>query len=130
MSAIFHIVYIALQWCSNITGFTYKEINIIAYYLLIPLVYFYLIDRIIKKRIFVPSLIVFWLLMLLIAPSFKELAEVAFDGSVVFLKAFSLIGWNYVVASVIICVVIPLIVFCVLLYFAYPKIFKRDLVHD
>jgi hypothetical protein len=44
--------------------------------------------------------------------------------SVDFLKSFRFLGWNYVVSSVMICVIFPGIVFLVMLHLAFPTFFK------
>jgi hypothetical protein len=43
-----------------------------------------------------------------------------FQKSVDLLLGFALLGWNYIVASVLICVVFPVVVFAIMLHFAYP----------
>ncbi len=44
--------------------------------------------------------------------------------SVDFLLSFQFLGWNYIVSSVLICVVFPAIVLFVMFHYAYPKIFS------
>ncbi|MBU4333336.1 MAG: hypothetical protein KKD07_02725 [Candidatus Omnitrophica bacterium] len=119
MSLVFNIIAYSLDFISYITGLTYKEINIIVYYMVIPFIYIALIDRISKKHflkvIFGIGIVMFFLSV----KNFHAFSEWFFDASVVFLKSFEQIGWNYVVASVIICVVIPGILFVLLFYYAY-----------
>ena len=52
--------------------------------------------------------------------SFGDWAK-AFDNSVKFLLWFKVIGWNYYVSSVIICVVVPVLIYCGLIYLCYDK---------
>ena len=52
MRSLFQHVYEVLKLISEITGFTYNEVNIIAYYILLPFLYIALADKIIKKHIF------------------------------------------------------------------------------
>jgi len=55
----------------------------------------------------------------LLINDFEKFSEWLFNYSAKFLNSFSYIGWNYVEASVIICVFIPIIVFSFLVYFAF-----------
>lgn len=125
MDLIFFIVYKALVMLSEWTGLSYNEINIVVYYILTPFVFFALIDKIIKK----PITTIGWLLVLIVSAFFIDdfgtFSDELFAGSVVFLKWFSIIGINYVAASVIICVILPAALFFILLHFAYPGLFYK-----
>jgi hypothetical protein len=114
-----------LLWLSKASGLSYNEVNVIAYYFLAPLVFLLLIDRIRGRFIFTPCFIVAWGALLVLVPRFSEFADWVFYRSVDVLDWFSWMGWNYTVASVIICVVLPGVVFLVLLYYAFPKLFGR-----
>lgn len=46
-----------------------------------------------------------------------------FRESVEFLLSLEIFGWNYVVSSVLVCVVFPAIVFAIMLRDAYPGFF-------
>lgn len=95
---------------------TYNEINIIVYYLIVPLTWTIMIDILIKKPITTILLVLAWgTIFILHHHDFKEWCDWAFDKSVEFLLWFKCIGWNYVVSSVIICVVIPIIIYAVLI---------------
>jgi hypothetical protein len=59
-------------------------------------------------------------------PDFSDFSDRLFELSVDFLLWFSVIGWNYIVASVIICVVIPLFVFIPLVHYAFPGFYRRS----
>ncbi|MFA6281520.1 MAG: hypothetical protein WCY05_03350 [Candidatus Omnitrophota bacterium] len=120
MQIIFSIVYYFLLFLSMITGLTYKEINIITYYILIPFIFICLIDKIIKKHISKIAFILGLLVFCLTIKNPRIYAKWLFDQSVIFLQRFEKIGWNYIVASVIICVIIPGILLCLLIYYAYP----------
>lgn len=110
MNTIFTIVFEILNWLSNISGFTYKEINIIVYYVIAPFVYLYFIDKIIGKNYLKIAFVTTTVTSLLIIDDFGVFSNYLFDKSVVFLKSFGFLGWNYVVASVMICVFLPLVV--------------------
>ncbi len=125
MNLIFRIIYLMLKAVSAATGLTYNEINIVVYYFIIPLVFSFLFDRIIKKYIFSVGFIFVWILGLFVIPNFSRFSDHLFDASVVFLNSFGFVGWNYIVASVMICVVAPTLIFAVLFYFAFPRLFRR-----
>ena len=116
MNDVFKFVYKILIGLSHLTGFSYKAINVIVYYMLIPLIYFYFIDKLIKKNWFKIGFLFSMLGLLLLVDNFEKFAVNVFDESVVFLNWFSIIGWNYVEASVIICVFLPLFFLGLLFY--------------
>jgi hypothetical protein len=107
---------------ASITGFTYNEINIIAYYIVLPFIYVFLIDRILRKHILKIAYAVGWIVVLLCIHSFREFSDQLFKGSVYFLQSFGAIGLDYVAASVVICVILPGVALVVLLYLAYPAL--------
>src|SRR4029434_8597158 len=102
-------VYQALLWLSAATGFSYQEVNVIVYFVLIPLVFIFLIDRIMKTWAFTLWSLVALTAFVLWVPDFSSLANLIFDASVAFLNGFSVVGLNYTQASVIICVIFPAI---------------------
>ena len=125
MNFIFRVIYLMLQAVSATTGLTYNEINIVVYYFLIPLPLLLLVDRIIKKYIFSLGFTLLWVMGLFSIPNFSRFSDNLFDASVVFLNSFGFIGWNYIVASVMVCVAAPALTFAVLFYFAFPHLFRR-----
>ena len=125
MQRTFHIVFLALQGLSAATGLSYNEINIVFYLFGVPLVLLFLADRILKKYVLTPALVISWIALLLWMPNFTGFCNWLFDASVVFLNSFGFVGWNYVVASVMVCVALPVVAFAVLLPFAFPKLFRR-----
>jgi hypothetical protein len=122
MNPIFHAVAQTLYWIAAVTGFTYNEINLIAYYIILPFVYVALVDRIFHKHILKIIYVVAWVAMLCLVKDFSAFSNTLFNGSVDFLLWFSHFGLNYVSASVVICVLLPMIVFIVLLLVAFPKL--------
>ena len=102
---------------AKLTGLTYNEVNIIVYYLLIPLSWAVMIDYIAGLPFLSPMYIIAWIIFLWKDPmKFRDRCDWAFMKSVDFLLLFKRIGWNYVVSSVIICVVVPLLIYIELLY--------------
>jgi hypothetical protein len=122
MNIIFNIVAWSLELIAQLTGFTYNEINIIAYYILLPFVYVALIDRIIGKHFIKAVYVVSWTVVLCVMKDFSAFSNALFDASVIFLRWFSHVGMNYVVASVVICVVLPIFVLVGLLRWAFPSL--------
>lgn len=118
MNIIFNATAASLELISWITGLTYKEINVIVYYFLIPFIYVVLLDKICRKHFFKATFLAVFFIFLLFLKNFRVFAERLFDRSVEFLLGFKLIGWDYVTASVIVCVVIPAAIFFILFYYA------------
>ena len=123
MNVVFQIVYSLLKWISQVTGFTYNEVNIIAYYIILPFAYVVLADRILKKHVLKALYIAGVAACLLSIGNFREFSDWLFQKSVDFLLSFQFLGWDYMVSSVLICVVFPAIVFLVMFHYAYPRFF-------
>ena len=114
---IFAVVAGAEHIIAKLTGATYNEVNIVIYYLLIPLSWAAMIDYITKMPFLSIMYIIAWIIFLRKDPmKFRDRCDWAFIKSVDFLLWFKKIGWNYVVSSVIICVVIPLLIYVELIY--------------
>ena len=102
---------------AKLTGATYNEVNIIVYYLLIPLSWAVMVDYITMLPFLSLMYIIAWVIFLWKDPmKFRDRCDWAFDKSVDFLLWFKKIGWNYVVSSVIICVVVPVLIYVELIY--------------
>jgi hypothetical protein len=125
MNLVFRIVADSLNWIASSTGFTYNEINIIAYYIILPFVYVALVDRILKKHFLKCAYILAWGVLIILIPSFRAFSDALFQYSVDFLLVFGDVGLNYVAASVVICVILPGLVFAVLCLFAFPSLQRR-----
>lgn len=107
------------MFLSKITGFSYKEINIIIWFIINPMSWLFLIDKIKGKHYFKIGFVAFVILVLLCIKDFLEFSNKLFDMSADLLIGFNPIGMNYTVASVVICLLIPLIVYVVLIRKAY-----------
>lgn len=118
METVFQIVYLLLVYGARLTGLTYNEINIVVYYMIIPMVYLAMLDKIVGKHVF-KSVFAGLILLVILLTEFEKFSDGLFELSVKFLLAFKVIGWNYTVASVLICVVVPLQAFALLFYFSY-----------
>ena len=121
MNTVFQIVYSLLKWSAEITGFTYNEVNIIAYYILLPFAYVVLADKILKQHVLKIMYVAAITIILFTIKDFTAFSNWLFQKSVDFLLSFEVLGWNYIVASVLICVVFPALTFAVMFHFAYPK---------
>lgn len=127
MSGLFQIVYLLLKGISELTGFSYNEINIIVYYIILPFIYIWLADKIWKKHVLKIAYIVLVTIFLIRIPDFESFSNWLFARSVDFLNSFGFLGWNYVEASVWICVILPGIVLLIMLCYAFPR-FKELLI--
>ena len=119
MNTVFWITANLLNQVAKWTGMTYNEINIIVYYLIIPLTWTVMLDLIIGAPLFTPLLLLAWMYILTklrTKRNFRIWCDWAFFKSRDFLLYFKRIGWNYIVSSVIICVVVPIIIYGLLMW--------------
>jgi hypothetical protein len=117
MLPIFAVVAGLEHIVAKLTGATYNEVNIIVYYLLIPLSWTVMVDYITMLPFLTPMYIIVWVIFLWKDQmKFRDRCDWAFDRSVEFLLWFKKIGWNYVVSSVIICVVVPVLIYVELIW--------------
>jgi len=119
LETIFKITYQFLKYLEAITGFTYREINIIIWFFIIPLVWLSLWDKIKNTHKFKIIGSVLIGVTLLLVPNFNGFSNQLFSMSQDFLNVFNPLGSNYVKSSVIICVAIPLVITGVLIKRAY-----------
>ncbi|WP_288275785.1 hypothetical protein [uncultured Prevotella sp.] len=117
MLPIFAVVAGLEHIIAKLTGATYNEVNIIVYYLLIPLSWVVMVDYITMMPFLTPMYIIACVIFLWKDQmKFRDRCNWAFDRSVEFLLWFKKIGWNYVVSSVIICVVVPVLIYVELIW--------------
>ena len=107
----------ALQNIAQKVNLTYNEVNIIVYYIIVPLSWFVMLDFILKCW---PLLSALWAFICISfiwwhRRDFSRRCDMVFDKSVAFLLWFRCIGWDYYKASVIICVALPIIIYASLL---------------
>jgi hypothetical protein len=124
METIFSIVAGALRFTSGLTGLTYNEINIIAYYVLIPMTWAALLDKTFHFHWVKIGFLCFAagaFLAAVFLVGFSRSCDYLFEASVDFLNAFRVVHWNYVQASVVICVVFPIAIYTVLIWLAFFK---------
>ena len=117
MIPIFAVVAGVEHLVAKLTGLTYNEVNIIVYYMLIPLSWTVMVDYITALPLLTPMFIIGWIIFLWKDKmTFRDRCDWAFRLSVDFLLYFKKIGWNYIVSSVIICVVVPALIYVELIY--------------
>lgn len=117
IQAIFRNVAYVLHWTASQVGLTYNEINIIVYYLLIPLSWTLMIDsKFHKPYTTIPIFLIWSIIIILKHHSFRLWCDIVFRHSVNFLNWFNRWGGNYILNSVIICVVVPIAVYILLLW--------------
>lgn len=109
---IFGAVADALVAVGGLTGLTYNEVNVLMYYLVVPLSWGVMLDVWLRKPIFGPTVIVVWIgIFIAVRSHFSSWCDRVFDASVDFLNWFNQFGGNYILNSVIICVVLPLAIY-------------------
>lgn len=121
MDTIFDYTYQILMAIANYTGFTYKEINIILWFIIIPLSWMLLLDKIYKQRKFTIVFAILIIASLLLISDFTQFCDDLFQKSVDFLNFFNNVGSNYIASSVIICVLIPIVIYIILIRKAFLK---------
>lgn len=108
----FRLVATALYNIAQMFGMTYNEVNVLAYYLLIPLSWTIMLDMYIGLPLTTGALLYIWIgIKIGTWGHFSAWCDWAFMRSVDFLNYFNRWGGNYVLNSVIICVVIPVLVY-------------------
>lgn len=96
-------------------GITYNDINILVYYLLIPLTWTIMVDLLIGAPMTTSVLLLVWAGIKIGAwGRFSEWCDWAFMRSVDFLNYFNRWGGNYHLNSVVICVAIPIVIYIAL----------------
>ena len=112
---IFTRVAVALYNGAMRIGITYNEINILVYYLLIPLTWTIMVDCLIGMPLTTMALLCVWAgICIGTWGRFTAWCDWAFIRSVDFLNYFNRWGGNYVLNSVVICVVVPVLIYIVL----------------
>ena len=122
LTLIFNFVARSLYKIASKTGLTYNQINIIVYYFIIPFTWMCLLDIILSMHYFKMSFAIFIFGFSVGCRNFRTYSDWLFNKSVVFLNYFNRFGSNYVASSVWICVAVPIIIYALLIYFAYFRI--------
>lgn len=116
VKSIFSIVATSLLWIARRIGLTYNEVNILLYYLLIPLSWTIMLDYWLGVPVTTGALLCIWTgILIATRHTFRMWCDWAFKDSVDFLNWFNRWGSNYVLSSVIICVVLPIAIYVFLI---------------
>ena len=118
---VFNITANLLVKLSNLTGFTYNEINIIIYYFLIPFTWLVLLDVIFQSHILKLSFVIFCFGFYTGCRNFRNYSDWLFNKSVIFLNSFNKFGSNYYASSVWICVTLPILIYVLLIFIIIKK---------
>lgn len=112
IKSIFTLVANSLSGFGQKCGFTYNEVNILVYYLLIPLSWCIMLDCWIGLPVTSIALLLIWSgIFIATRHNFRQWCDMRFRDSVDFLNWFNRWGGNYILNSVIICVLIPLLIY-------------------
>lgn len=114
---IFSSVAKSLLMVGRKTGLTYNEVNILVYYLIIPLSWAMMFDYWLGLPATSIVLLFVWCCIWFTKRHiFRDWCDWAFQCSVDLLNWFNRWGGNYVLNSVIICVLLPLIIYGFLIW--------------
>ncbi|MBM3456695.1 MAG: hypothetical protein FJX80_16440 [Bacteroidetes bacterium] len=111
---IFFWVVRELKMLAKFLNLNYFEVNILVYYILVPLSWCFLLDWYLEIHYFTVGFVLLWICVLFIYRDFARLSKRMYKKSVGFLLLFNRFGSNYLLSSVVICVGIPLVVYGVL----------------
>ena len=125
MNFLFRLVADGLIWIAGITGLTYNEVNIIAYYMVLPFLYLALLDRLWGRHVLKAGFVGLWALLMLGLGDFQRFSDRLFGLSQDFLKMFEHLGLDYIEASVVVCVLLPGLLLVVLGMRAFPSLKRR-----
>jgi hypothetical protein len=125
MQTTFELVASALYNGARFLGITYNELNIIVYILFIPMVWAYMIDKAYKFHRFKMAYL-FMVLIFFAGGTFENNCDAVFLLCQIFLCLFYPIGIDYTVASVIFCVIVPVIFHIWLVWFIQKKRQRKE----
>ena len=112
ITRLFQITAKILSELARRTKLTYNEINILIYYLIIPLSWTILLDILIGLPVTTILLIFVWgILFMKVRNRFREWCDWLFRKSYDFLMYVNRYGSNYILSSVIFCIVVPVIIY-------------------
>ena len=105
----------ALRNMAAFLGVSYNEANIITYFVIIPFIWAYMIDRAYKFHYVKLGYASLCLSILVVVDDYSNFCDLFFWVCAMFLSLFYPIGIDYVMASVIFCVIVPVIVHMLLM---------------
>ncbi|MDR1898101.1 MAG: hypothetical protein LBR10_15070, partial [Prevotellaceae bacterium] len=108
-----------------LTGLTYNEINIIVYYFVIPFSWLWMLDKYFHFHWLKIAFLLFCIVFFVVCEDFLIFSNDLFNKSVVFLEWFRRFNMDYIVSSVVICVIAPIMIYAVLAVLLHRRK-KRD----
>jgi hypothetical protein len=137
MGILFNLVAGILYMIAYLTGFTYVEVNIIVYYIIIPITWIIMLDAIFKFHYLKIATLLIGLIASFFVKDFTGLCVWAFQKSVLLLNLphsvkvdgitatqipiADIMGPTYVTNSLIICVLVPTLIYAILTYFLIKR---------
>jgi len=108
IDATFQAVAKGLYYSGILINLSYNEMNILVYFVIIPLIWAYIIDK--MFRIHYVKLIHLLVILFCVVTinNLSAFCDDLFNACVIFLNLFRPIGIDYVAASVLFCVVLPI----------------------
>jgi hypothetical protein len=98
---------------------SYHEINIILYFFVVPFSWFVILDALFEFHYLKLSILIFCMGFFVGCTDFKLFATDLYRKSVQFLMYFNRFGSNYIASSVLICLVVPICIYVLLIYFLF-----------
>ena len=114
--SLFFIVSLGLHNAARLLRISYNEINVVVWYFLIPFSWCGLLDAITGIHFLKSGFVIFTLGFAFGCRNFSAYSDRLFERSARFLLAFGRFGMGYMAASVLICVLLPLLIYFFLLY--------------
>ncbi len=111
---IFRIVELALRLLARKLKISYEAANILVYYLLIPLSWALLIDIAVGTYYYTAAFITLCILVRIFVRDGETFAQNLFEYSVEFLLYFRRFGVGYIAASIIFCVIVPILLYAII----------------
>ncbi len=114
---IFQWEVIQLLKLAGMFKLSYHEINIILYFFVVPFTWFLMLDALFQFHYLKLSFAFFCIGFFTGCSDFKPVATILYRKSVQFLLYFNRFGSNYIASSVLICLVVPICIYALLIYF-------------
>jgi hypothetical protein len=108
IDAIFRAVAKGLYYSGTLINLGYNEMNILVYFVIIPLIWAYMIDKIFRFHYVKLTIMLVILFCVVTINNLSAFCDDLFYACVIFLNLFRPIGIDYVAASVFFCVVLPI----------------------
>ena len=115
MKKIFKLTMDSLSFLAKKIGISYVGINVIIWFYIIPLTWAIMGDIILKEYILIYIFSIYFTISLIIYWIIGPYSAFLFLKAVQFLDFFSKFKINYVMSSVIFCLIVPVIIYTILI---------------